>query len=131
MIKQGEGVMKNINYMKTVSLLGLVAIFLLYSDFAFGQGKKDDSTAKLIQRIESLEKKIQDQEKQIETLQDDLNKMKKESPMVTIPPLGSNLKGFSKELPYGATPFKFNGQIYYMVPLNKLTGENKGLNKYK
>ncbi|MCX6167904.1 MAG: hypothetical protein NTX65_01070 [Ignavibacteriales bacterium] len=118
------------DFIKIVSLIGLVGIFILYSNSALGQDKeKDELTAKFLKRIETLETLVKEQGKLIEMMQKEIDKIKKESPLVTLPPFPNNLKDFSNKLPNGATPFHFNGQTYYMVPLNKLTKDQESLNK--
>lgn len=124
--------MKKSNFIEIVSLVGLVSIILFSSTTLYGQNKLgDESSAKLSKRIEKLETLVKEQQKQIESLQNEIEKIKKESPIVTLPSYPNSLEEFSNKMPNGAKPFRFNGQTYYMVPLNKLNLDQEKLNMDK
>ncbi|MBA4406167.1 hypothetical protein C0389_02715 [bacterium] len=112
------------NFTRIVNIIGFLSIILFSSDLLFSQDtKKDDADSKLTKRIEYLETLVKGQQKQIESLQKEILKLKFEKPMVTLP-ADSALNYFSEKFPNGARPFKFNGRTYYMVPLSKLNDSN-------
>lgn len=124
--------MKRSNLIGTISFIGFVSIILFSSKLLYGQDKtNNESTAQLSKRIEWLETLVKEQQKKIESLESDIEKIKKESPMVTLPSFPNNLRDLSNKLPKGTKPFTFNGQTYYMVPLNKLETEFGKLDKNK
>ena len=77
----------------------------------------DDEITKMQNKIEMLEKKLQKQEDEINNLKKEVDNLKKGRPFLAVPDL-KNENNFHK-----GKPFEFNGQLYYMVPLN--TGTQK------
>ena len=115
--------MKRSIFIGTALFVGLV-IFLFSSELNYGQDKKgNESNGKLLKRIESLEKIVKEQQGKIETLQSEIDKIKRESPLATLPSL-PGLKEGQNSFPKGAKPFNFNGQTYYMTPLNNISPDS-------
>ena len=115
--------MKRSNIIGPLLFIGLV-IILFSSELNYGQDKTgNDSDGKLLKRIESLEKIVKEQQNKIETLQLELDKISRESPLTALPSL-PRLKEGQNSFPKGAKPFNFNGQTYYMTPLNKLSPDS-------
>ncbi len=106
--------MKNIFNKKFSISSFLIISALIISIPVKAQNKNDtDDTAKLKAKIEMLQKKIQKQEEEISRLQSEVENLKKKNPLIEIPKPDGN-KEFRK-----GKPFEFNGELYYMVPLNK------------
>jgi cell division protein FtsB len=102
--------------MKTTSTLRLVIFFSILFSFVFisngtNAQEKDSSDAKLIDKVALLEKKIQNQQNEIESLKKDIDKLKGSQPWLAVPKIEGNEK-FQK-----GRRFEFNGQVYYMIPL--------------
>jgi hypothetical protein len=112
--------------MKTLSSLNLLfaaAVFfslMLTPLLSYTAGKdnikeKDEITL-LKERIDALEKTVKNQEKQITALGEKLAKLK--NPLLALPKdMNPN------RMPKGSKPFNFNGQEYYMVPLDSKPNE--------
>lgn len=102
-----------------IILLLLASFFLFSSNKINAQEKNKESTESLKEKIEQLEKKIQKQQTEIDNLKKEIEKLKKNSPLLAVPELKDN-DNFRK-----GKPFKFNGKMYYMVPLNSINDKNK------
>ncbi len=100
----------------TTNYFFFVLVFLSISLISFpikAQDKsKDDEISKLHDKIEMLGKKMQNQANEINNLKKEVENMKKRKPMLAVPDLKNenNLRKGKR--------FEFNGQVYYMVPLN-------------
>ena len=72
--------MKKSNFIEIISSIGFVSIILFSSITLYGQNKMDDeSSTKISKRIETLETLVKEQQKQIESLQNEIDKIKKEN----------------------------------------------------
>lgn len=97
----------------------LFYLFLAFSIVCFfnqvnaQEKSKDNENAKLEEKIEKLEKKLLKQENEIAGLRKEIDELKKRNPMLALPELKDKVH------PPEGRRFKFNGKIYYMVPLNK------------
>jgi len=112
--------------MKNQSAPGLLILLISLSFFIFNpdeisaQGKnKESAESKLKDKVEQLEKKIQKQQAEIDGLKKELEKLKTTLPRLAVPELKDN-DSFRK-----GKPFKFNGKMYYMVPLNSIKSKNE------
>ena len=105
--------------MKNKSTIKLLTCLLFLSSFVFISGESkaqqresDNAAVKLNNKIEQLEKKIENQQAEIENLRQEVDKLKKTRPWLAVPKIEKN-DNFRK-----GRRFEFNGQVYYMVPLN-------------
>lgn len=111
--------MKNKSTSGFTILLILVSFFLFTPNEMNAQEKnKESAESKLKDKIEQLEKRIQKQQNEIDGLKKEIEKLKKNLPMLAVPDHKEN-DSFRK-----GKPFKFNGKIYYMVPLNSNNSKN-------
>lgn len=101
----------------------LIVIFFLFSlVFISNETKgqdKDSTDTKLKDKISLLEKKIQNQQDEIEGLKKEIDKLKKTRPWLAVPKIEGN-----DRLRKGRR-FEFNGQVYYMIPLNSGSVKNE------
>jgi len=104
---------KNIIQFSSLIFIALVLILFMSGQNPAQDKKGDEKIQPLIDRIEALEKKVKEQDTKISELNSELDKIKNSNPMFAIP----NLPDL-KNLPKGSKPFQFNGQTYYMVPVN-------------
>jgi Skp family chaperone for outer membrane proteins len=112
--------------MKNQSAPGLLILLISLSFFIFNpdeisaqEKNKESAESKLKDKVEQLEKKIQKQQAEIDGLKKELEKLKTTPPRLAVPELKDN-DSFRK-----GKPFKFNGKIYYMVPLNSIKSKNE------
>ena len=110
--------------MKRKSFLNLLIVTSLFLSFiltpvvanAADKDKNKDEITLLKEKIEALEKKVNNQENQITALGKKLVQMK--YPYLAVPKdLDTN------HIPKGSRPFKFQGQQYYMIPINSKSNE--------
>ena len=106
--------MKNRHTSKVAILFFLFSsIILLNSKVVKAQDKnKEDEISNLKDKIEMLEKKLQKQEDEIAGLKKEVDDLKNKKPLLALPEIRdhNNLRKGKR--------FEFNGQTYYMVPLN-------------
>jgi peptidoglycan hydrolase CwlO-like protein len=112
--------------MKRISILYLLIVPAIFLSViltpvlvnAADKDKEKDEINLLKEKIEALEKKINKQENQIGALSKKIAEMK--NPYLAVPKeLNPN------HLPKGSKPFKYQGQQYYMVPINSKPNENQ------
>lgn len=90
----------------------IFSISLISSPIKAQDKTSGDEIVKMQSKIEMLEKKLQKQEDEINNLKKEVDNLKKRRPMLAVPDL-KNGNNFRR-----GKPFEFNGQLYYMVPLN-------------
>lgn len=105
--------MKNKSTFNILIYIAVVfALIFLPNELKAREKSKDSTYNNLKDKIEYLEKKIENQQDEIEGLRNDIYKMKKIRPRLAIPENEGD-KNFRR-----GRRFEFNGQIYYKIPLN-------------
>lgn len=110
-----------------ISILFPVIIFILAGSSFAQESANAEEIIKLKDQINKLEMKVNEQSETIKKLQKEISGLKSQGPLLAIPKSGD-----IKSLPKGSRPFYFNGQTYYIVPLDnkqKLMDDNTPENK--
>lgn len=105
--------------MKT-KLWAIVFPALLLFIFAYSvvRGDASGSASDLEKSVYDLQKKTQSMAGEIAALRKRIEELEAKSAVKTITIPGSQIQP-GQPIPRGATPFEFNGAIYYIVPLRK------------
>ncbi len=95
-----------------IFILFVISSVFISNEINAQEKDKDSVESKLKDKIEMLEERTQKQQNEIENLKKEIDELKKTRPWLAVPELKDN-DNFRK-----GKRFKFNGKIYYMIPLN-------------
>lgn len=107
--------MKTKSFQQKLSSILVLFTILSISSLSYTQQRDDlEEIKKLKEQIGKLELKVNEQAEAITKLQKEISALKSRSPLLAIPKSGDK-----STLPKGSREFYFNGQTYYIVPLDK------------